>query len=70
MQYLFLRAIKMSTVDNKKRLKLADVERHKRFVEMAHKLDVPDEADLSPEFFKRLVKPSKSLMSKNTKPDA
>ncbi len=36
---------------------LTDAERHKRFVEMAHKLDIPDDADLSPELFKKLVKP-------------
>jgi hypothetical protein len=38
--------------------KLTDAERHKRFVEMAHKLDIPDDADVSPEFFKRLVRPA------------
>jgi len=35
--------------------KISDAERHKRFVETAHKLDIPDDADLSPDFFKRLV---------------
>lgn len=36
--------------------KLTDAERHKRFVEMAHKLDIPDNADLSPDYFKKLIK--------------
>jgi hypothetical protein len=40
--------------------KLTDTERHKRFVDMAHKLDIPDDADLSPELFRRLVKPARS----------
>jgi hypothetical protein len=37
--------------------KLTDAERHKRFVETARKLEIPDDADLPPEFFRTLVKP-------------
>lgn len=37
--------------------KLTDAERHKRFVEVAQKLSIPDDVDLSPDFFKRLVTP-------------
>jgi hypothetical protein len=39
-----------------KKPKLTDAERHKRFVEVARKLEVPESADVSPDFFKTLVK--------------
>jgi hypothetical protein len=43
---------------HKQKPKLTDAERHKRFVEMAHKLDIPDDADLLPEYVRKLIKPS------------
>jgi hypothetical protein len=35
---------------------------------MARKLDIPDDADLSPDFFKRLIKPSPSKNISNHLP--
>jgi hypothetical protein len=47
--------------------KLTDLERHKRFVEVAHKLEVPDDADLSSDFFKRLVNQRGKIASKSAR---
>jgi hypothetical protein len=41
---------------NPRKPKLTDAERHKRFVEVARKLDISDDADLSPDLFRTLVK--------------
>ena len=43
---------------SQKKPKVIDAERHKRFVEVAKKLDIPDDADLSDDFFKKIVKRS------------
>jgi hypothetical protein len=45
----------MTKESTEKRPTLTDAERHKRFVEIAHKLEISDNADLSADFFKKLV---------------
>jgi hypothetical protein len=58
--------IKRDTVNKPK---LTDAERHRRFVETARKLEIPDDADLSAGFFNNLVK-SRAPKKPITKPQA
>jgi hypothetical protein len=58
----------VKTIIKTKPAKLTEAERHKRFVEVARKLDIPDEADLSSDFFNRLVKQRGSITHRQTNP--
>jgi hypothetical protein len=57
------------TPQSEKKPKLTDDERHKRFVEVARKLDISDDTDLSSDFFKRLVKQRSNIAHRPSKDD-
>jgi hypothetical protein len=55
--------------DNKaNKPKLTDADRHKRFVDMAHKLEIPEDADLPTEYFKKLTTISRHRTDQKGKP--